>query len=243
MSVRVLINGAKGRMGTEAVAAVSEDPALELVGQADLGDDLPKFIADSGAQVVVDLTVASTAFENVSTIIEAGVSPVVGTSGLVADQVAQLQSKCSEKKLGGIIAPNFAIGAVLLMMFAKQAAKHMPDVEIIELHHDKKEDSPSGTAIKTAELIAESRSAASSRVVGKETVPGARGAEHYGVGIHSVRLPGLVAHQEVVFGGVGQTLSIRHDSLNRQSFMPGICLACREVTKLNELVYGLEHIL
>ena len=219
VKTKVLVNGAKGKMGSETVKAVSKESDLELVGKTDLGDDLAKAIAKSKASVVVDFTQPDSVMKNVKTILENKVHAVVGTTGLTQDNLAEIKKLCAENNVNCIVAPNFAIGAVLMMKFAQEAVKHMPQVEIIELHHDKKVDAPSGTALKTAELM------------GKK------------VPIHSVRLPGLVAHQEVIFGGLGQTLKIRHDSISRESFMPGVMLAVRKAKKLKGLVYGLEKIL
>ena len=230
-------------MGKESVKAVSEDPDLDLVAQTDLGDNLPGEISQTKAQVVVDFTTAAAAMKNARCIIESGARPVIGTSGLLPEQVAELQKLCNKQNLGGIIVPNFAIGAVLMMKYSQDAAKYFPHVEVIELHHDRKADAPSGTAIKTANLLAESRGSAPPTVDEKEILSGARGANAEDIRIHSVRLPGLVAHQEVIFGGQSQTLTIRHDSIHRDSFMPGVCLACKKVMDLNELVYGLEHLL
>ena len=243
-NIRVLVNGAKGRMGQEVVKAVTAASDLELVDQTDLGDDLIARIKASQAQAVVDFTTAAVAFENTRKILEAGVHPVVGTSGLLAEQVAELQQLAEDKGIGGLIAPNFAIGAVLLMKYAQDAAKYLPDVEVIELHHNRKADAPSGTAVKTAQLIAEARQEIPKALVEeKELFEGARGSEVHGVRVHSLRLPGLVAHQEVIFGGTGETLTIRHDSIHRESFMPGVCLACRKVIGTHQLFYGLEHLL
>ena len=243
-NIRVLVNGAKGRMGQEVVKAVTAAADLELVDQTDLGDDLTARIKASQAQAVVDFTTAAVAFENTRKILEAGVHPVVGTSGLLAEQVAKLQQLAQDKGIGGLIAPNFAIGAVLLMKYAQDAAKYLPDVEVIELHHNRKADAPSGTAVKTAQLIAEARQEIPKALVEeKELFEGARGSEVHGVRVHSLRLPGLVAHQEVIFGGTGETLTIRHDSIHRESFMPGVCLACRKVIGTQQLFYGLEHLL
>ena len=243
-NIRVLVNGAKGRMGQEVVKAVKAAADLELVDQTDLGDDLIARIKASQAQAVVDFTTAAVAFENTRKILEAGVHPVVGTSGLLAEQVAELQQMAKDKDIGGLIAPNFAIGAVLLMKYAQDAAKYLPDVEVIELHHNRKADAPSGTAVKTAQLIAEARQEIPEALVEeKELFEGARGSEVHGVRVHSLRLPGLVAHQEVIFGGTGETLTIRHDSIHRESFMPGVCLACRKVIGTQQLFYGLEHLL
>ena len=243
-NIRVLVNGAKGRMGQEVVKAVTAAADLELVDQTDLGDDLIARIKASQAQAVVDFTTAAVAFENTRKILEAGVHPVVGTSGLLAEQVAELQQMAKDKDIGGLIAPNFAIGAVLLMKYAQDAAKYLPDVEVIELHHNRKADAPSGTAVKTAQLIAEARQEIPKALVEeKELFEGARGSEVRGVRVHSLRLPGLVAHQEVILGGTGETLTIRHDSIHRESFMPGVCLACRKVIGTQQLFYGLEHLL
>ncbi len=243
-NIRVLVNGAKGRMGQEVVKAVTAAADLELVDQTDLGDDLIARIKASQAQAVVDFTTAAVAFENTRKILEAGVHPVIGTSGLLAEQVAELQQLAEDKGIGGLIAPNFAIGAVLLMKYAQDAAKYLPDVEVIELHHNRKADAPSGTAVKTAQLIAEARQEIPKALVEeKELFEGARGSEVHGVRVHSLRLPGLVAHQEVIFGGTGETLTIRHDSIHRESFMPGVCLACRKVIGTQQLFYGLEHLL
>ena len=230
-------------MGQESVKAVSKDPDLDLVAQTDLGDTLPWINDQTKAQVVVDFTTATAAMKNADCIIESGARPVIGTSGLLPEQVAELQKLCNKQNLGGIIVPNFAIGAVLMMKYSQDAAKYFPHVEVIEMHHDRKTDAPSGTAIKTANLLAESRGSAPPTVDEKEILSGARGANAEDIRIHSVRLPGLVAHQEVIFGGQSQTLTIRHDSIHRDSFMPGVCLACKKVMDLNELVYGLEHLL
>ncbi|MEC9219924.1 MAG: 4-hydroxy-tetrahydrodipicolinate reductase, partial [SAR324 cluster bacterium] len=186
---------------------------------------------------------ASSALNNTVSIIESGARPVIGTSGLLPEEIAELQALCTKHKLGGIIAPNFAIGAVLMMKYSQDAVKYFPHAEVIELHHDGKVDAPSGTAIKTANLLAESRSSVPKKIADKEIISGARGANAENIRVHSVRLPGLVAHQEVIFGGQSQTLTIRHDSIHRDSFMPGVCLACKKVMDLNELVYGLEHLL
>jgi 4-hydroxy-tetrahydrodipicolinate reductase len=246
--IRVLVNGARGKMGQETVKAITQYPQLfQLVGQNHSSDQLVENIKNSQAQVVVDFTNATSGYENTKTIIESGAHPVIGTSGFTQEQVHALQQLSKAKKLGGIIAPNFSIGAVLMMKFAQEAARYFPQVEIIELHHDAKQDSPSGTAIKTAEMMNAVRNAASTpasiKVEEKQIIPGARGANLNGVAIHSVRLPGLVAHQEVIFGGTAETLTIRHDTIHREAFMPGVCLACQKVIELDELVYGLEGIL
>jgi 4-hydroxy-tetrahydrodipicolinate reductase len=241
MAIRVLINGSKGKMGSMAAYAIRKDPALELVATSDIEDNLKQVIINSKAEVVVDLTRASAVFANATAIIEAGARPVIGTSGLMEDQVKILQTACAGKKLGGIIAPNFSISVIMMQKFAKQAVRYLPHVEIIEMHHPGKEDSPSGTAIRTAELLAEANPELSS-ANSKELIKSARGASYKGINIHSVRLPGYNAHQEIILGNLGETLTIRSDVGNREAYMPGICLACREVIKLNSLIYGLEEL-
>jgi len=241
--VKVIVNGAKGRMGSEAVKAINNDTALELVAECDFGDDLSALIKSSGAQVVVDLTAASAGFSNTQIILNAGACPVIGTSGFQVEQVKQLQALADEKQLGGLIAPNFSIGAVLMMKFAAEAAKYLPDAEVIEAHSPQKEESPSGTGIRTAELISAARTKQPVECSDKELIEGARGAELNGVKLHSIRLPGVVAQQTVFFGGLSETLKIEHNSQHRESFMPGICLACKEVVKHKELVYGLEYLM
>ena len=217
--IKVIVNGAKGKMGLEAVRAVQNEADLELVAQTDIGDDLAKVINQSGAEVVVDFTHPSAVMENIRRILESGAHGVIGTTGISENDQKEIQALCEKHKVNCLVAPNFAIGAVLMMLFAKEAIKHMPKAEIIEFHHEQKADKPSGTAIKPGHIM------------GKE------------VPIHSVRLPGLVAHQEVIFGGLGQTLTIRHDSLSRESFMPGVVMAVRKIKGLKGLVYGLENLL
>lgn len=244
MSIKVIVNGAKGKMGLATVAAISADKGLSLVGKTDVGDDLVKAIKSLKADVVVDFTHPSVAVKNVETIINAGASPVVGTTGFKSEDIKKLQKLAKSKKIGGLIAPNFGIGAVLMMKYAADAAKHLPNVEIVEYHHDNKADAPSGTAIKTAEQILEANPKLKGpNVKSKEELKGALGSEMDNIRIHAVRLPGFVASQEVILGGVGQTLKIRHDTINRESFMPGVVLACKRVGELSELVYGLEKIL
>ncbi|AJQ92149.1 4-hydroxy-tetrahydrodipicolinate reductase [Gynuella sunshinyii] len=241
--IRVMVNGARGRMGSEVVKAVSQDADLEFVGGTDREDDLAARIAELKPDVVVDFTIASIGFENAKTIIAAGVSPVIGTSGFQQHQVEELQALAAEQKLGGLIAPNFSLGAVLMMKFSALAAKYLPDVEIIEAHSPQKEESPSGTSIRTAELIAGARVSAATPTSRKELLAGARGASLHDVPVHSVRLPGVVAQQTVFFGGLSETLKIEHNSQHRESFMPGVCLACKKVGSREQLLYGLEHLL
>jgi 4-hydroxy-tetrahydrodipicolinate reductase len=220
MAIRVAVAGAAGRMGQTVCRAVESADDLELTGRADPALDTPVADVLAGADVLVDFTVPTSAVANAREAVGVGVHVVIGTTGF---DPAELDGVAGANVF---IAPNFAIGAVLMMQFAVQAARHMAKAEIIELHHDRKVDAPSGTAARTAVLISE----ASDR---HETPP-----------IHSVRLPGLVAHQEVIFGDVGQTLTIRHDSIDRESFMPGVLLAIRRVGGLSESpVVGLEHLL
>lgn len=242
MPIKILVNGAFGRMGQVTVKAINEHPNLDLVGQTGREYDLKKSIIDSKAQVVVDFTSPESVYENTLAIIETGAHPVIGTSGLTPEQIAALQEKCASLKLGGIIGPNFSLGAVLMMKYAQEIVKYMPHVEIIEMHHDRKQDSPSGTAIRSAEMMANSGHIEAVKT-SHETVTGARGASYRNIPIHAIRLPGLLAHQQIIFGNEGETLTLRHDSLDRQCFMPGICLACEQVMNLDRLVYGLEEVL
>ncbi len=243
MTIKVCVSGAKGKMGSLACQSISLDKTLDLVATAEIDDDLTEVIKSSKAEVVLDLTAASVVYGNVKKIIQAGASPVVGTSGLSSEQIAELSEQCNKANLSGLIVPNFSIGAVLMMRFAAEAAAYMPQAEILEIHHDKKEDSPSGTAIRTAQMIDNARVKAQGFLRGAETYPGARGAEVERVGIHSMRLPGHVAHQMLVFGGTGESLTIRHDSIDRQCFMPGVVLACKKVKTLSGLNVGLENVL
>ena len=253
--IKVIIAGFKGRMGSTAVEMVKEDANLELVALVDpltsekLVDGVPVFndkteLIGFDADVWVDFTIPTVAFDNTKFALENGFCPVVGTTGFTEAQITELITLSKEKKVGGLIAPNFAIGAILLMEFAQKAAQYFPDVEIIELHHDNKKDAPSGTAIKTAELIKETRQPKQQGAADEvETIPGARGAEFDGMRIHSVRLPGLVAHQEVIFGAKGEGLTIRHDSYDRVSFMGGVNIGIKKVVEIDALVYGLDCLL
>lgn len=255
MSIKVIVAGFKGRMGSTAVDMIKNDSELELAALLDPFaaekeiDGVPVFTDKSDlvgldAEVWVDFTIPKVAYENTHFALENGFCPVVGTTGFTQEQIADLMTLSADKKLGGLIAPNFAIGAVLLMEFAAKASKYFPDLEIIELHHDKKKDAPSGTAVKTAELIREARAYKKQGAADEEeTLAGARGAEFDGFRIHSVRLPGLVAHQEVIFGAQGEGLTLRHDSYDRISFMNGVNLGIKEVVQREQLVYGLEHLL
>lgn len=243
MTIRIIVNGAQGKMGQMAVQALEKNASVTVVGKIGKQDNLAQTIKQQRADVVVDLTNADVVWQNTLTIIENGAHPVIGTSGLMQKQVQQLQTLCAEKKLGGIVAPNFSIGAVLMMKYAKESAQYFSDVEIIEMHHPGKLDSPSGTALRTAEMIADGRKILPDEKKPRETIPHARGASYQKIPIHAVRLPGLLAHQQIIFGGIGETLTIRHDTMDRQCFMPGIVLACEKVMHLNELVFGLENVL
>lgn len=264
VAIRVVVSGAGGKMGREVLRAVVGAEDMELVGAVDpsfAGSDagelagqgrwdvevsgsLAAALEAARADCVVDFTAPDAVFGNVMTALEAGTRVVFGTTGLKDEELSAIDRAARERGLGVIHAPNFAIGAVLMMRFAAEAARYMEHAEIIELHHDQKKDAPSGTAIKTAELIREARGAdRGATPQGIELVEGSRGGEYGGVRIHSVRLPGLVAHQEVILGTLGQTLTIRHDSLDRASFMPGVLLAVRKVAQIEGLVYGLEHLL
>lgn len=243
MSISVLVNGAFGRMGQITVKAISENANLSLAGQTGREYDLQKAIRDTKADVVVDFTHPEAVFKNTLAIIEAGARPVVGTSGLTKDQVKQLEKKCAELKRGGIIAPNFSLGAVLMMKYAKKIAKYMPQIEIIEMHHPQKIDSPSSTAMRSAELLADAIQNPLEPAPSKETIIGSRGANHQGIPIHAIRLPGILAAQQIIFGNIGETLSLSHNTIDRQCYMAGICLACEKVMKLDHLVHGLEEVI
>ncbi len=242
--LRVLVNGAHGRMGLLAVSVVEAAPDLVLCGRTDLGDDLPNSVRDSGAEVVIDFTHHSVALDCFRAIVAAGARPVSGTSGFSESDVEEARQAVSDAGSSGMIIPNFCVGAVLMMKFAAEAAKSFPHVEIVEMHHDRKGDAPSGTAERTAEMVAAARrEAPTAKVEEVERVPGARGGRVCGVPVHSLRLPGALAHQEVVFSGPGEILTIRHDSLSRESFRPGILLALRRVTELPGLTCGLDCLL
>ena len=243
MLTPVIVNGSNGKMGLLACETLKEHPQFNLVAQLGKEDNLAQAIKRYNAQIVVDLTRADCVYENSLTIINHGAHPVIGTSGLMADQIKELTSLCETKQLGGLVVPNFSISAVLMMLFAAKAAAYLPEVEIIEAHHQQKLDAPSGTALKTAEMIAQARKDAKNKLALKELIPGVRGGSHHEINIHSIRLPGVVARQEVLFGNLGETLSITHDSNDRRCFMPGVVLACQKVLELKTLVYGLEHVL
>ena len=240
MTIRVTVLGARGRVGSEVVRAVQEADDLELARALDVGDDLDL----SGTDVVVDFTHPDAVMASIQACIQAGVHVVVGTTGFDEPRLAQLRTWLGDGPTGVLIAPNFGIAAVLMMQFAAQAARWFESVEIVELHHPGKADAPSGTARRTAELIAQARAGMAPMPDATTTsLEGARGADVDGVRVHAVRLAGLVAHQEVLLGGSGESLTLRHDSYDRRSFMPGVLLGVRSIAERPGLTVGLEHLL
>lgn len=238
--IKVGVLGSRGRMGATVCAAVEEAADLDLVAAVDVGDARDGLRA---ADVAVDFTTPDAVLDNVRWCADAGVHAVIGTSGWDEPKLAELRALVEQHPgWGVVVAANFGLGAVLLMRFAEQAAHYFDSVEIIELHHPGKVDAPSGTAARTAELIAAARRGRAPDAT-TTALPGARGASVSGVPVHSVRVSGLVAHQEVLFGGAGEVLSLRHDSLDRSSFMPGVLLAVRAVVERPGLTVGLEHLL
>jgi 4-hydroxy-tetrahydrodipicolinate reductase len=241
--IKVGVLGARGRMGAEVVKAVTAAADLELVASLDIGDSLDQLVS-SGAQVVVDFTTPDSVMANLEFLISKGINAVVGTTGFDDARVTKLKTLVSANpKVGVLIAPNFAIGAVLMMEFATKAAKYFESAEIIELHHPDKVDAPSGTASRTAELMTQARKEAGLSAMPDATnsgAPAARGANVGDIPVHSIRLRGLVAHQEVLLGGLGETLTIRHDSLDRAGFMPGVLLGVRKVISNPGLTFGLD---
>ncbi|MDD3593694.1 MAG: 4-hydroxy-tetrahydrodipicolinate reductase [Candidatus Gastranaerophilales bacterium] len=263
--IKVLVSGACGRMGSEVVRAVDASEDIQLIGAVDvikIGEDIGSIALNkpNGIQVqnnlkeavitlkpdvVVDFTDPNSVFTNAKLIFEAGARPVIGTTGLKEEEIAELKSISKSRNLSGMIAPNFTTGAVLMMMFAKMAAKYFDNAEIIEYHHNKKKDAPSGTAIKTAQLMAEAKeNFTNGNIDDIELIKGSRGGTAPSdIHIHSVRMPGYMASQEVLFGSLGQILSIRHDSVDRKCYMDGVLMSIRYVCANNEFVYGLDNIL
>lgn len=241
--INVAVLGAKGRMGAEVVKAVNSDPGMSLIAALDLGDSLNQLLG-SGTHVVVDFTTPDSVMANLDFLINNGINVVVGTTGFDDKKLAIIDGLCTANpSVGVLIAPNFAIGAVLMMEFAAKAARYFESAEIIELHHPDKVDAPSGTAARTAQLMSDARKAAGLKAMPDATttaLDGARGSKVGDVPIHSVRARGLVAHQEVILGGLGETLTIRHDSLDRAGFMPGVLLGVRSVIKHPGLTHGLD---
>lgn len=257
---KVLIAGFAGAMGQKAVELVNGLADFEIVAglapdvdktaqtQFNLAENVQIFnelseVPAGVADIWIDFTVPSVVYENVKFALTHGMRPIIGTTGLLDEQVSELQALAKENQLGGLIAPNFGMSAVLLMKFAKEAAQYFPDVEVIEMHHADKVDAPSGTALSTAKMIAEVREPHESNPDEVESLPGARGGDYQGIKLHAVRLPGYIAHEQVLFGGSGEALTIRQDSFDRGSFMNGVKVALDKAMDLNELVVGLENIL
>jgi len=241
--IRVVVLGSKGRVGSQIVRGVRAARDLELAGEVDVGDDLAGVLARGRPQVAVDFTTPSAAEPNAEAALRAGAHAVVGTTGLEDTALRRLDTLARERRLACIVAPNFALGAVLMMRFAEEAARHFPWVEIVERHHEGKVDAPSGTARLTAERVAAARAAPKEPEGATEGAPGARGGRVAGVPVHSLRLPGSVAHQEVWFGGPGESLVLRHDAIDRAVYVPGVLLAVRRASLHVGLVQGLEAVL
>ncbi|MCF6137558.1 4-hydroxy-tetrahydrodipicolinate reductase [Pseudalkalibacillus berkeleyi] len=263
-TIRIIIAGPRGKMGKEAIKMVTSTEHFSLQAVVDtknagkklsdledqpnldipVYDDMVACVSEVEADVLIDLTKPDSGKKHLQIALEYGLRPVIGTTGFTDQEIADYSRTAEEKEIGAVIAPNFAIGAILMMKFSQMAAKYMPDIEIIEQHHDQKLDAPSGTAMKTAHMIKEVRSnKRQGHPDETEDLQGARGGEYDGIRIHSVRLPGRVAHQEVLLGTTGQTLSIKHDTIDRSAFMPGVKMAVETVMKLDTLVYGLENLM
>ena len=266
-NINVLVCGAAGKMGQAVVRAVDSEAGFKLVSAVDrsgnpnigkdigiicsineigvkLSSDLKEAITKTNPDVMVDFTMPEIVIVNSQIALKSGVRAVIGTTGMTKDDINELAKISKQNQTGAIVAPNFALGAILMMKFAKEAGKYFSHAEIIEYHHDKKLDAPSGTSIKSAELMAQSRKEfGRDSVKGKETIKGARGAVAEGnIHIHSIRLPGIIANQEIIMGMLGQTLTIRHDTYDRTAFMPGVLMAVKKVMELDHLIYGLENI-
>jgi len=261
---KVVLTGVSGKMGKAILNGIINEPDVQVVGAVDIKlqgkdigfligedqkdvyiqDNLEQVINDTKPQILIDFTNPQAVMKNIRIALTNRVSVIVGTTGLTPHDIEELNLLTEKFEVPAFLAPNFALGAVLMMRFAKEASKYFPHVEIIEKHHDQKMDAPSGTAIKTLEMIAEERNVMHQGAPHEfEKIAGSRGGEFQGMRVHSVRLPGLVAHQEVIFGGEGQTLTIRHDSISRDSFVPGVLLAIRNVMGMKGVVYGLEKLL
>src|SRR3979411_1756558 len=243
--IRGAVAGFRGKVGSVLAAAFSSEPGIEYVGGGELGDDLAAFLHEKRPRALVDFTQPSEALHNALAAVASGASPVIGTTGLTTDAVDKVETSCKSKGLGGIIAPNFAVGAVLMMHLADIAAPHFDAAEVIEMHHATKLDAPSGTALSTAKRLAARRGDKpfSHQKAEKETLPGTRGGEEGGVAVHSVRMPGIVADQEVIFGLPGQTLTITHRTTSREAYIPGVLLAIRKVTAGPRFYRGLDDLL
>jgi 4-hydroxy-tetrahydrodipicolinate reductase len=240
--IRVALSGAAGRMGRVVGPALEAAPDVALVARIEADDDLLASARASGAEVVVDFTTPTAAASNARKILEAGCHGVIGTTGLTLADLDDLGARAVRAKRGLLIAPNFAVGALLLQRFAAEAARHFPRAEVVEYHHDGKADAPSGTALRTAEAIGAARGAAGAAPAPSDR-DASRGGLHHGVRVHAVRLPGLVAHQEVLFGGTGELVTLRHDALSRECYVPGVLAGVRGIRGRVGLVRGLEAIL
>lgn len=242
--MKIAVNGAAGKMGRAVVVFVQNHPDLELAGTADACDDLGCVLARQTPDVLVDFTRPEVRMQGIRTALEHKVAPVVGTTGYTPEDLQQISRQVESAGVGCFIAPNFQIGNVLMQQFAARAAKYLEYAEIIEYHHEQKVDYPSGTAMRTAELMLQAREQFNPETRDAvANLEGARGGEVGGIRVHAVRMPGYVASQEVVFGAAGQRLSIRHDSIDRASYMPGVLMAARHIVHHAELVYGLEKLL
>ncbi len=259
--IKVVVQGALGRVGREVVNAVCREPETQVVGAVELqvsenylslpdgsgtvpfSSDLEHIITTCQPDVLVDFTIAQAVLPAVRIAAKQGVNLVIGTTGLTADELSEIEQLSMSHEVGAVVAPNFALGAILMIYLAKIAAKYLDYAEIIELHHHLKVDSPSGTSLSTAKAMVESRGKPFSQPPQQEKTSDSRGEQVDGVAIHSVRLPGLMAHQEVILGALGQTLSIRHDTINRECYIPGMILAVKEVVKRQGLIYGLDAVL
>jgi 4-hydroxy-tetrahydrodipicolinate reductase len=259
--IKVVVHGASGRVGQEVVRAVSQEPGMQVVGAVDVKVSSTELVLPEGAgkvpfsadfkailtstrpDVVVDFTVAKASMPAVRIAAGQGVSMVIGTTGFSADELAEMEKLAKAKKIGIITASNFALGAVIMIHLAKIAGKFFDHAEIIELHHDRKADAPSGTALSTARAMAEAKGKAFSPPAVQGAASVSRGENSGGINLHAVRLPGLMAHQEVIFGAAGQTLTICHDTINRECYMPGVILAIKEVIKSKTYIYGLDKLL
>lgn len=247
--INIAVCGANGKMGQEVIKAVNAADDMNLVASVDINNGQFSSIKEAKEankiDILIDFTQPASIYENALFCLNNGISIVIGTTGLKDDQIEELEELSKKNNLGCLIAPNFSTGAVLMMMFAKMASKYFKNAEIIELHHNQKKDAPSGTAVKTALMMSEeNESFINGNCPEKETLEGARGAEAYNnIHIHSVRLPGYIASQEVLFGSSGQILTIRHDSMNRECYMPGVIMAVRYINENKRFVYGLENIM
>ncbi len=240
--IRVAVTGYRGKVGVEMVRGVEAAPDMQFVGGVEVGDDLGTFLVSARPDALIDFTHPSAALGNALAAVAAGCRPVVGTTGIPAEGIEQLESACREAGIGGIVAPNFSVGAVVMMHIAEIAAPYFAAADVIEMHHQTKADAPSGTALATARRLAARQRFQYSKTE-KVTLEGVRGGEEGGVGVHSVRLPGLVADQEIIFGLAGQTLTITHRTTSREAFVPGVLLAVRRVVAEPAFYRALDQLL